>query len=121
MKDLLKPISVLLGTVVVYFILQKFDKKKDVNKSKLKDILTKVSLFLIIFIIFVTLIYWFDILSFVPMLKGKKTDINVKIDGGDISKTLNDTAELETIKRIRENIHVGLIPDNMTIGEISRK
>lgn len=126
---MIKPFIVLFGTLIVYLILQKFDKKieNEENLSKTKIILTKISLFVAIFIIFIGLIYWVDILSlinFKNIIGGKNNKaINDMQDMKDVSVDMlkQNYAEVETIKKIRENIHVGLIPDNMSIGEISRK
>ena len=123
---MIKPVVVLFGTLIVYLILQKFDKKREneENVSKTKIILTKVSLFVAIFIIFIGLIYWFDILSFInfkSILGGKNNKVNNIEDNISVDVLKQNYAEVETIKKIRENVHVGLIPDNMSIGEISRK
>ena len=55
-------------------------------------------------------------------LKNKKVDkIDIEMEEVPMNLLKQNYAEIETIKKIRENIHVGLTPDNMSIGEISRK
>ena len=129
---MIKPVVVLFGTVVTYLILQSLDKSKNdetKTKTKMKIIMTKVSLFLIIFIIFIALVYCFDITSIFNLknisfmgMGGKKVDkIDIEMEEVPMNLLKQNYAEIETIKKIRENIHVGLTPDNMSIGEISRK
>jgi hypothetical protein len=129
MVELIKPITVLIGTFICFFILQSFEKKKNdqIPESKIKVILTKLSIFAAVFIIFLVLVYWFDVTSLLNNIElFNKTKINNNVDAEDLEDIpLNilkqNYAEVETIKKIRENINVGLSPDSMSIGEISRK
>jgi hypothetical protein len=129
MVEIIKPITVLIGTFICFFILQSFEKKKNdqIPESKIKIILTKLSIFAAVFIIFLVLVYWFDVTSLLNNIElFNKTKINNNVDAEDLEDIpLNilkqNYAEVETIKKIRENINVGLSPDSMSIGEISRK
>lgn len=154
--NLVKPLTVIFGTLISYLLLSSIDFKKKSNEpipekpNKMKDILNKVSLFIALFIVFIALVYLFNITSLFDLSKlsalcysitggFKKNPVNVSSNINDnvsavkpyfdetemqqipIEKLQQTYAEIETIKRIRENIEVGLSPDSMSIGEISRK
>jgi hypothetical protein len=149
--NLVKPLTVIFGTLISYYILISIDLKKkdkiDEKPNKMKDILNKLSLFIALFIVFIALVYLFNITSlfnfeklsklsysitggFKTLKKNETTEPlksyfddtnNTSIEDISIEKLQQNYAEIETIKKIRENITVGLSLDSMSIGEISKK
>jgi len=144
--NLIKPLTVIFGTLISYILLISIDKKKNIKRasegaseraneraskraSEMKDIFSKTSLFLALFVIFIALVYLFNITSLFKFNKifGRHTHRGGDLVDSDTTK-LDDLeqqnlAELETVRKVRENINVGagVSLDSFSIGQISRK